>query len=347
MTIEHVYFWHWPEREPTQVAELLAAEFGGICVHAGRSSVVTREQGWTAVHSTPQGVRLHVHDDDLAAVLLDTGRVKLPELLSREADGEQHRLAIEHLLCHQRSHHQTLTIAETLAWDTALFLDGELQSASGDEDLYHQALVLPAMNAHPHPRRVFICGAGEGASTREVLRFNTVEQVMVIDIDAELMARTHEHLAVMHNGALMDPRVRLVTSDVAAFVEGSCPWDVVIFDLSDPVEGSPAASAFNVELFRALASQMGPGGVVASQAGEWGSTDGLFNRVRAMFREVFPDHSAYTTPVPSFGAEWAFMVSHPPREWSPLLTLVDDPERHGLKPKHAHANPGTRARTQR
>jgi spermidine synthase len=77
-----------------------------------------------------------------------------------------------------------------------LILDGTIQSCEDDEYLYHevagepardasgvidrliaavQALVHPAMLAHPNPRNVLILGGGEGATLREVLRHASVE----------------------------------------------------------------------------------------------------------------------------------------------------------------------------
>jgi spermidine synthase len=51
-----------------------------------------------------------------------------------------------------------------------LFLDGELQSASYDEAIYHESLVHPVMNAmrHVDDKNVLVVGGAEGATVREV-----------------------------------------------------------------------------------------------------------------------------------------------------------------------------------
>jgi spermidine synthase len=43
------------------------------------------------------------------------------------------------------------------------------------------------MFAHKNPKRVAIVGGGEGATLREVLKHNTVEKVVMIDIDEQMV----------------------------------------------------------------------------------------------------------------------------------------------------------------
>jgi len=50
------------------------------------------------------------------------------------------------------------------------------------------------MITHPNPRRVAIIGGGEGATLREVLKHNTVEEVVMVEIDGELVEMCREHL---------------------------------------------------------------------------------------------------------------------------------------------------------
>jgi spermidine synthase len=73
--------------------------------------------------------------------------------------------------------------------DRMVFLDGLLQSRRAGDAAYHEALVHPALMAHPNPKRVAIIGGGEGATLREVLKHRTIEEVVMIEID-EIMVNT-------------------------------------------------------------------------------------------------------------------------------------------------------------
>jgi hypothetical protein len=71
--------------------------------------------------------------------------------------------------------------------DRILFLDHVVQSSRLGLEAYHEALVHPALMAHPNPKRVAIVGGGEGATLREVLKHSTVEKVVMIEIDAVMV----------------------------------------------------------------------------------------------------------------------------------------------------------------
>jgi spermidine synthase len=78
--------------------------------------------------------------------------------------------------------------------DRVLFLDGWLQSTLKFEAAYHEALVHPALFAHPNPKRVAIIGGGECATIREVLKHNTVEKISMIEIDEEMVTESRENI---------------------------------------------------------------------------------------------------------------------------------------------------------
>ena len=57
----------------------------------------------------------------------------------------------------------------------------------GASRVSHEALVHPSMLSHTNPKRVLIIGGGEGATLREVLKYKSVEEVVMVDIDEELV----------------------------------------------------------------------------------------------------------------------------------------------------------------
>ncbi|MEM8808185.1 MAG: spermidine synthase, partial [Cyanobacteria bacterium P01_G01_bin.38] len=69
---------------------------------------------------------------------------------------------ITRVLVHRQTPFQEMYVVETGAYGKALVLDGKWQSCTGDEFLYHEALVHPAMVLHGAPRRVLVLGGAEG-----------------------------------------------------------------------------------------------------------------------------------------------------------------------------------------
>ncbi len=224
-------------------------------------------------------------------------------------DGLQY--GISRVLASKRTRFQDLAIVDTPAWGKALILDGDWQSSVADEFLYHEPLVHPAMILHGSPRQVAILGGGEGAALREVLRWNAVERVVMVDLDGEVVAACREHLAEMHRGAFDDSRVELVIGDALDWLDQTSERvDVLISDLSEPLEQGPAYNLFTKEYYERVRRVLGEGGVFALQAGSVSPPDirihaRLVKTVQAVFEHARP----YASAIPSFGTPWGFVVA--------------------------------------
>lgn len=218
---------------------------------------------------------------------------------------------ITRMLAHCQTFYQEMYVVETGSYGKALLLDGKWQSCTADEFLYHEALVHPAMIAHRSPRRVLVLGGAEGATLREVLRWNSVEQVVMVDIDGEVVAACQKHLPEMHNGAFDDPRVNLVIDDAIHFLEQTTDrWDVIISDLTDPIESGPAFQLFTQEHYRQIQQVLAPGGIFALQAGPISIPElYLHARVIKTLRSIFPVALSCLCPAMSYGVPIAFALA--------------------------------------
>eukprot|EP00166_Cyanidium_caldarium_P002992 ctg_2874.g396 len=100
-----------------------------------------------------------------------------------------------------------------------------------------RAAVSRACLVHGAPRQVLILGGGDGGAAREFLKWRTVERVVVVDIDAEVVTACREHLPEIHRGSLDDARVEVVTEDAWAYVDRCGErFEVIVSDLTDPLE---------------------------------------------------------------------------------------------------------------
>jgi spermidine synthase len=210
-----------------------------------------------------------------------------------------------------RTGFQTFEIFENRLWRRMLILDGRLQSAELDEFIYHEALVQPAMLAHPNPQRVLVLGGGEGATLREVLRHPGVARAVMVDIDAELVGLCKEWLPTFHTGAFDDPRTELVFTDGREWLaaQPDACLDVIILDLPEPLETGPALNLFTREMYELVRSKLTPGGVMAVQSGSAGLQGHLMADLNATLRAVFPRVVAYAAFVPSFMDLYGFQVA--------------------------------------
>mmetsp|Transcript_73222 Transcript_73222/g.148677 ORF Transcript_73222/g.148677 Transcript_73222/m.148677 type:complete len:925 (+) Transcript_73222:122-2896(+) len=179
--------------------------------------------------------------------------------------------------------------------DRLLFLDGVIQSTLQGLAAYHEALVQPAMFTHPNPKRVAIVGGGECATLRETLKHNTVETVVMVEIDPVIVEVSKEFLPEWNDCSMFqgsarycmdDPRVEMYHLDALkwfrdrfsdeARIEGNElygteeKFDVVILDALDPqnavdfVEALYGDGPFMNSLYNSLTDN----GVLLTQVGE-------------------------------------------------------------------------------
>ncbi|UCG34362.1 MAG: hypothetical protein JSU68_06925 [Phycisphaerales bacterium] len=218
---------------------------------------------------------------------------------------------VNRILASKRTTFQEMQIVETGAYGKALVLDGKWQSCTGDEFLYHEPLVHPAMIAHGSPKRVLILGGGEGATAREVLRWSCVERAVMVDIDGEVVAACREHLPEMHQNVYDDARLELVIGDALDVLDTTRDrWDVVISDLADPIEEGPSFRLFTREYFGQVRGVLAPRGVFVVQAGPLSPPEmALHVRLASTVRAVFADVHSYWSYVPSYAAPWGFLLT--------------------------------------
>ena len=103
----------------------------------------------------------------------------------------------------EQSNYQNITLLQVS--DVRLYLDKQLQFSSVDEQIYHEALVHPIMSKVIDPKRVLILGGGDGLALREVLKYETVLHVDLVDLDGSMidMARNVPELVSLNKNAFL------------------------------------------------------------------------------------------------------------------------------------------------
>ncbi len=227
-----------------------------------------------------------------------------------------HMHAVKNVYYHKKSKYQDILVLEYMELGKALVLDGKTQSAMVDEFVYHEALVHPAMILHGAPERVLILGGGEGATAREVLRFDSVKEVVMVDIDEDVIEASKRYLPEWHQGAFEDPRLKLIIMDGLKYVDEAPKgyFDVIIADLADPLEAGPAYKLYTKEYYEKLHGLLREGGVFVTQATSPTETTYthavIYNTVKSVWR-----HAAYYhVYVKSFDSMWGFVIASDTRD---------------------------------
>lgn len=217
---------------------------------------------------------------------------------------------ITRVFAHRRTAFQELYVVESGSYGKALVLDGKWQTCEEDEFLYHEPLVHPACLFAGGPERVLILGGADGGAAREVLKWRSVCEVTLVDIDGEVVEACREYLPEIHQGSLDDPRVTVRIEDALDFLASPKPyWDVIISDLSDPIEHGPAFKLFTREFFSLCRQALRSGGMFVLQAGCTAPVE-LHMHVRIVntLKAVFPCVTHFESFVPTWASGMGFAL---------------------------------------
>jgi spermidine synthase len=238
-------------------------------------------------------------------LLLSLGLIKADTLTALSEEGS----FADEIIYARTTPYQRIVITRGRA-GFQLFLNGHLQFSSADEYRYHEALVHPAMVLAGSPRRVLICGGGDGLALREVLKHSSVEAVTLVDLDPAMTALSERFplLAELNHQAFHDSRVEVINEDAMVWLETAHPaYDAAIIDFPDPNTFS-LGKLYTTHFYRLLRRHLTPTAAVGVQC-----TSPLFARtsfwciVRTMEAAGLTAHP-YHVAVPSFGV-WGFVLA--------------------------------------
>ena len=191
-----------------------------------------------------------------------------------------------------------------------LFLNGNLQFHSRDEYRYHEALVHPAMSAHGAPRHVLVLGGGDGMAVREVLKYPSVEQVTLVELDAHMTRLFSERplLRELNGDALRSPKLRIVNQDAFSWLEQNPGrYDVIVIDFPDPTNFS-IGKLYTSSFYALVDQHLAASGYAVVQTTSPLIARRSFWTVAATVASTGLQATGYHAHVPSFG-EWGFILA--------------------------------------
>ncbi|CAE7217240.1 speE, partial [Symbiodinium pilosum] len=164
------------------------------------------------------------------------------------------------------------------------------------ERYYHEAMVYPGLNllGANKKRRVLILGGGDGGVATAALRFDTVEQVVNVDIDSFVTRAATKWFPKVAAG-LNDSRCEMLHLDAFAWVEeqqekGMASFDLVVIDFTD----EPIKGAWSKKFFLQLKGLLSTDGIVVQNVGTILNPQDMrkvFTAHAEVFATVFPMHA--------------------------------------------------------
>jgi spermidine synthase len=194
--------------------------------------------------------------------------------------------------------------------DVRLHLNGNLQFSGRDEYRYHEALVHPGLARLAEPRDVLVLGGGDGLAVREVLKYPSVTNVTLVDLDPEMtrLFSTQEILVRLNQSSLRSPRVHVINADAFTWLRSnSNRFDFIVADFPDPSNFS-LGKLYTTAFYTRSATALRPGGAMVIQCTSPWVARRAFWCIDATLQCSGFLTQPYHLYVPSFG-EWGFILA--------------------------------------
>ena len=163
-----------------------------------------------------------------------------------------------------KSEFQTVDIVDTYSHGKVLLNDGLVMLSERDEFAYHDMITHVPLFTHPNPKNVLVIGGGDGGTAREVLRHESVEKCVMVEIDKMVVDSCIEHIPVTSQVLKGHPKLELRIEDGLKYVsETTEKFDVIIVDSTDPI--GPATPLFGEAFYKDIHKILVDDGIVVSQ----------------------------------------------------------------------------------
>ena len=211
-------------------------------------------------------------------------------------------------LLDMKSDFQKVEVFDTYKYGRMLTLDGMVMTTEKDEYVYHEMITHPALQSLNSPKRVLIVGGGDGGAARECLKYDSVEEVVVVEIDEVVINASKEFFPEI-SSSFSHPKTTLEVGDGIEYVKATADesFDFVIIDSTDPI--GPATGLFSHEFYENVYRILKPDGVLVSQSESPRFNEKVFIEVNGCHRKIFGDDSVwpYFAFIPTYtSGMWSF-----------------------------------------
>ena len=195
--------------------------------------------------------------------------------------------------------------------DIRLFIDGNVQFSSIDEYRYHELLIHIPMSLAIHKQNILVLGGGDGLAAREILKYDDVQSVTVVDLDKEMtdLAKENKYFTKLNQNSFQNKKVKIYNEDAFKFLENARNfYDAIIVDLPDP-NNSSLARLYSTEFYKILKKKLAKNGIMVTQAtSPFFSPEAFWCIQKSLKKADFKNIYPYHTYVPSFG-DWGFVMA--------------------------------------
>lgn len=217
-------------------------------------------------------------------------------------------IKIKDVLFSEQSKYQKIEIIDTDSQlGKMITLNGLMYATEGDEYYYSEMVThVPLLN-HKCPKNVLVIGGGTGATTKEILKHDTIEKVVIVDIDEMVVNTCRKYLPSISSG-LDDPRVEVLIMDAFEYIKDKKDmFDVIIICTPTPL--GPGVGEFTNQFYNNIKASMRKNGILVVQSEAPVTKDEDSLSLYKLLLEEFKVVESYSSPLPTYpGGYWVWAI---------------------------------------
>lgn len=206
-----------------------------------------------------------------------------------------------------QSEFQRIDVFESKEFGRFLILDGFMMLTERDEFIYHEMITHVPMSVHPNVKKVLVIGAGDGGVVRELTRYESIEQIDMVEID-ELVVEVCKKYLPQTACRFDDKRVRMYFEDGLKFIRSKeDEYDLIIVDSTDPF--GPGEGLFTKEFYGNCYKALKEDGIMVNQhESPFYEEDAVAcQRAHKRIVDSFPVSRVYQAHIPTYpSGHWLF-----------------------------------------
>ncbi len=215
---------------------------------------------------------------------------------------------------------QRIDVMESVDMGKILAVDGDLMLTEKDEFIYHEMITHVPMAVHPDVKKALVIGGGDGGVVRELIKYETVQQIDVVEMDKLLVEVCRKYLPELAD-SLNDVRVVIYNEDGLRFIRSKTDaYDLIIIDSPNPF--GPGEGLFTKEFYGSCFNALHEDGIMINQNESPFYEEEAFQcqRMHKRILETFPICKVYQAHIPSYpSGHWLFGFAS--KKYHPLNDL--------------------------
>ena len=216
-------------------------------------------------------------------------------------------IRVDYQVFSAQSEIQRIDVLESKEFGKILVVDGDLMLTEKDEFIYHEMISHVPMVVHPQVEKILVIGGGDGGVVRELAKYDTVEQIDVVEADPLLVEVCRKYFPQMAC-SLNDPRVHIYHEDGLRFIRSkSDAYDLIIIDSPNPF--GAGEGLFTKEFYGNCFNALHEDGIMINQHESPFYKEEAFQcqRMHKRIIESFPISRIYQAHIPSYpSGHWLF-----------------------------------------